>query len=58
MAVKLGEVVTEMVLDVKKTEDLQVLLKVTWADRNKETFFKLSQDLKKGDKVKITFEKV
>ncbi len=58
MAVKLGEVVTEMVLDAKKTEDVLVVLKVTRFDKNKETFFKLSQDLKKGDKVKITFEKV
>ena len=58
MAVKIGEVQSEMTADVKKTEDLKVQLKVTWSDKMKEITFKPSEDLKKGDKVKITVEKV
>jgi hypothetical protein len=58
MAVKIGEVQSEMTADVKKTEELKVLLKVTWSDKMKEIGFKPSEDLKKGDKVKITVEKV
>jgi len=58
MSVKLGEVQSEMTADVKKTEDLKVSLKVSWSDKMKEITFKPSEDLKKGDKVKITIEKV
>jgi len=58
MAVKIGEVQSEMTADVKKTEDLKVQMKVTWSDKLKEITFKPSVDLKKGDKVKITVEKV
>ena len=58
MAIKIGEVQSEMTADVKKTEDLKDLLKVSWSDKMKEITFKPSEDLKKGDKVKITIEKV
>jgi hypothetical protein len=58
MAVKIGEVQSEMTGDVKKTEDLKVFLKVVYSDKMKEITFKPSEDLKKGDKVKITVEKV
>ncbi len=58
MAVKIGEVQSEMTADVKKTDDLKVQLKVTWQDKAKEITFKPAEDLKKGDKVKITVEKI
>ena len=58
MPTKLGEVESEMTVDVKKTEELKVLLRVEWNDKMKEIKFKPSEDLKKGDKVKITIEKV
>ena len=58
MAVKIGEVTCEMTTDVKKTEDMKVSLKVGYSDRTKETTFKTLEDLKKGDKVKITLEKI
>jgi len=58
MAVKIGEVQSEMTADVKKTEDLKVLLRVSWSDKLKEVTFKPSEDLKRGDKIKITVEKV
>jgi len=58
MAVKIGEVQSEMTADVKKTEDMKVRLQVSWSDKTKEVTFKPSEDLKKGDNVKITIEKV
>ena len=58
MAVNIGEVTSEMTSDVKKTEDLKVSLKVSYSEKSKEITFKPSEDLKKGDKVKITVEKV
>ncbi|MDD5501618.1 MAG: hypothetical protein AAC990_00105 [Dehalococcoides mccartyi] len=57
-AVKLGEVQSEMTADVKKTDNLKVLLRVDWSDKMKEITFKPSEDLKKGDKVKILIEKM
>ena len=58
MAVKIGEVQSEMTGDVNKTENLKVSLKVVYSDKMKEITFKPSEDLKKGDKVKITVEKM
>ena len=58
MAVKIGEVTAEMTADVKKTEDAKFLLRVGCSDKTKETTFKTLEDLKKGDKVKITVEKI
>ena len=58
MAVKIGEVTSEMTGDVKKTEDMKVKLQVSFSEKAKEIAFKPSEDLKKGDKVKITVEKI
>jgi len=56
--VKIGEVQSETTADVNKTETLKVLLRVGFSDRTKETTFKPTEDLKKGDKIKVTIEKV
>ena len=58
MTVKIGEVTSEMTADVTKTEDMKVSPKVSYSDKTKETTFKPLADLKKGDKVKITLEKI
>jgi len=58
MGVKIGEVTSEVTADVKKTEDAKVSLKVSYSDKIKESTFKPLEDLKKGDKVKITIEKI
>lgn len=58
MAVKIGEGVSEMTGDVKKTEDVKIFLKASYTDKMKEIIFRPSEDLKKGDKVKITVEKI
>ena len=58
MAVKVGEVQAKLSADIKKTEDLGVHLRVSWSDKLGEAKFKPAQDLKKGDTLKITIEKV
>ena len=58
MSTKLGEVQSKMSADVKKTDDLIVGLKVSYSDKLETVKFKPSEDLKKGDAVKITIEKV
>jgi len=58
MSAKIGEGTSEMTTDVKKTEDVKVSLKVSYSDKIKEIAFKPLEDLKKGDKVKITVEKM
>ena len=59
MEIKLGEVQPEMTGDVKKTDDLEVQLRLGWGyETTGKIAFKPSEDLKKGDKVKITIEKV
>lgn len=58
MAVRIGEGTSEITSDVKKTEDAKVSLKVGYSDRIREIAFKPFEDLKKGDKVKITVEKI
>ena len=47
-----------MIADVKKANNLKVLLRVDWSDKMKEITFKPSEDLKKDDKVKITVAKM
>ena len=58
MAVKIGEVQVELTADIKKTEVVEVLLRVGSSGKTKEIKFRPSEDLKKGDEVKITAEKV
>ena len=53
MPTKLGEVQSKMSADVKKTDELSVSLKVSYSDKLETVKFKPSEDLKKGDKVKI-----
>lgn len=54
----IGKVQLELTADIKKTEDVKVLLQVASSGRAKEMTFNSSEDLKKGDKIKITAEKV
>lgn len=60
MAKKLGEVETKMSADVKKTDELRVRLKgkMCCCKKAETVKFKPSEDLKKGDRVKITIEKL
>ena len=58
MAVKIGEVQAKLSADVKKTDDLGVHLRISYSDKLEGAKFKPAQDLKKGDTLKITVEKV
>jgi hypothetical protein len=58
MPTKIGEVQAKMSADVNKTDELSVSLKVNYSDKLETGKFKPSEDLKKGDTVKITIEKV
>ena len=58
MSVKIGEVQSKLSADVKKTDDVSVDLKVSYSGKIDIVKFKPSEDLKKGDTVKITIEKV
>ena len=58
MAVKVGEVQAKLSADIKKTEDLGVHLRMSYSDKLEGAKFKPAQDLKRGDTLKITIEKV
>jgi len=59
MTTKLGEVQCEMTADVEKNEELKVLLRIGWgAETTGKISFHPAESLKKGDKVKVTIEKV
>ena len=58
MVVKIGEVRAKLSADVKKTDDLGVHLRVSYSDKLEGAKFKPNQDLKKGDTLKITVEKL
>jgi len=58
MSVKIGEVQTKVSGDVKKTDEVDVSLRVSYSGKLDTVKFKLSEDLKKGDIVKIIIEKV
>ena len=59
-SVKLGEIQTKIIDEVKKTDELKVLLRIGWGVG--ETIGKLafnpSEDLKIGDEIKVIIEKV
>ncbi|MDO9211146.1 MAG: hypothetical protein Q7V48_10440 [Deltaproteobacteria bacterium] len=58
MSVKIGEVQSKVSADVKKTDEVNVDFKVSYSSKLEAVKFKPSEDLKKGDTVKITIEKV
>ncbi len=58
MEVKLGEAEAKMSAGVSKTTEVRVRFKVGWSNKLETVKFKPSEDLKKGDKVKITIEKL
>ncbi len=58
MAVKIGEVQAKLSADVKKTDDLRVQMRVSYSDKLETARFKPTQDLKRGDTLRITIEKV
>jgi len=59
MATKIGEVETEITAEVNKMQDLKAIIRINQgAEATGKIEFKPSGNLKKGDKVKITIEKI
>jgi len=58
MTVKLGEVQSKMSADVRKEDELIVRLGVRGLNMLEIVSFKPSEDVKRGDRVKITIKKV
>lgn len=58
MTVKLGEIQAKMSGNASKTDDLNVHLRLRRLDILEFARFKSLEDLKKGDVIKITIEKV
>jgi hypothetical protein len=58
MKVKLGEVQSKMTADARKEDELIVRLGVRGLNMLEIVSFKPSEDLKRGDTVRITIEKV
>ena len=58
MAVKLGEVDSKMSADVRKEDELIVRLGVRGLNMLEIVSFKPTENLKRGDRVRITIEKV
>jgi len=58
MAVKVGEIEAKLVADIKKSEDVGMHLRAGMSDRIQMARFRPAQDLKKGDTLRITVEKV
>jgi hypothetical protein len=56
--VLIGQVDGTMTTDISTDEDLRVLLRVVWAAKSTEIAFKPAEGLKRGDKVRLTVEKV
>jgi hypothetical protein len=57
---KLGEVQTKIIDEVKKTDELKVLLRYGWGaeEITGKLVFNPSEDLKAGDEVKVIIERV
>lgn len=59
MATKIGEFQSEIISDIKKSDILKTISRINFgAKTTTEVEFNLSENLKKGDKIKITFEKI
>ncbi len=56
--VKIGQAEATMTTDISMDEDLRVLLRVVWTAKSPEVAFKPEENLKRGDKVRVTVEKI
>ncbi len=59
MAIRIGEIQTEITGDVKKAEEVKAVFRLNWgAEVTSKAEFKPANDLKKGDKIKLVIEKL
>jgi hypothetical protein len=54
----IGQAQAQMTSDISVEEDLKVLLRVNWTAKTQEIPFKPEEDLKRGDNVRVTIEKI
>jgi hypothetical protein len=54
----IGQVDANMSTDITSDEELRVLLRVVWTAKNNEVAFKPTENLKRGDRIRVTLEKV
>ncbi len=54
----IGEASGKMTSEISKEEQLRVLLRVNWTAKSEEVPFNPEEDLKVGDKIKVTMEKI
>ncbi|NLL89755.1 MAG: hypothetical protein GX226_01405 [Dehalococcoidales bacterium] len=54
----IGQVDANMTTDITTDEELRVLLRVVWTAKNNEVAFKPAEDLSRGDRIRVTVEKV
>jgi len=60
MEIKIGEAQVRMSADISNEDEPRVLLRANWKNTNKtnEVAFKPAEDLKIGDEIKVTIEKI
>ena len=60
MKIKIGEAQVRMLADISKESEPRILLRANWKNTNKsnEIAFKPAEDLKSGDEIKVTIEKI
>ncbi len=54
----IGQARGKMTSDISKEEQVRVLLRVNWTAKSDEVPFNPEEDLKVGDKISVTLEKV
>jgi len=60
MKIKIGEAQAIMMTDISQESEMRVLFRANYKNTNKsnEIAFKPAEDLKKGDNIKVTIEKI
>ena len=60
MEIKIGEAQVRMLANISREGEPRVLLRANWKNANKtnEVAFKPAEDLKTGDEIKVTVEKI
>ena len=60
MEIKIGEAKVRMLTNISTTDEPRVVLRANWKNANKtnEVVFKPTEDLKTGDEIKVTVEKI
>ena len=58
MEIKIGEAQGRMITNINKTDEPRVLLRVIYKNKSDEVVFIPTEDLSRGDEIKVTVEKI